>query len=116
MSTTPIPGTPVRGSKTGTPIMALFDLLGRSWAMGIVWTLCEGGPYTFRELQKLCEMTSPTVLNTRLKELREAGLIEHVKEGYRATPMGQELFEHLAPLGQWSKVWAKKVTGKTWPK
>ena len=28
-STLPRPGQPVRGSKTGKPIMALFDLLGR---------------------------------------------------------------------------------------
>ena len=64
----PKPGKPVRGSKTGQPIMALFDLLGRSWAMGIIWHLYKG-PSTFRKLQEYCESISPTTLNKRLKEL-----------------------------------------------
>lgn len=45
----PTPGTPVRGSKSGKPIMALFDLLGRSWALGVIWQLSDG-PATFRQL------------------------------------------------------------------
>lgn len=114
MSTIPVPGKPVRGSKTGAPIMALLDLLGRRWAMGVLWTLCEGGPCTFRELQKRCEMTSPSVLNTRLKELRQAKLIDRSGEGYCATPLGQQLYELLKPLGKWSKTWAKEMTGETW--
>ena len=43
----PLPGSPVRGSRSGAPVMALLDLLGRRWAMGVLWTLCEGGPATF---------------------------------------------------------------------
>ena len=46
----PTPGKPVRGSRSGVPIMALFDLLGRSWSIGVVWQLQEG-PCTFRELK-----------------------------------------------------------------
>jgi DNA-binding HxlR family transcriptional regulator len=43
-------GEPVRGSRSGQPIMVLFDLLSRRWAMGILWNLAEG-PRTFRDLQ-----------------------------------------------------------------
>ena len=85
MSRTPKPGRPVRGSHSGVPVMALLDLLGRRWTMGVLWNLGKGGPCTFRELQERCEAISPTVLNSRLKELREVGLIEHSQEGYRAT-------------------------------
>lgn len=74
--------------------------------MGVLWTLCKGGPCTFRELQARCETISPTVLNSRLKELRETGLVEISQEGYRATAIGQELYELLVPLGTWSKRWA----------
>jgi len=88
--------------------MALFDLLGRRWAMGVLWTLCKEGPGTFRELQERCGSISPTVLNTRLKELREAGLIETSGEGYRALPIGEELYQLLVPLGTWSKQWTKR--------
>jgi DNA-binding HxlR family transcriptional regulator len=104
-ATAPKPGFPVRGSQTGKPIMALFDLLGRSWALGIVWQLSDA-PMTFRQLQNRCETVSPTVLNKRLKELRVSALIDHDGTGYRLTPLGQELFVLLKPLGGWSKRWA----------
>ncbi len=102
----PIPGKPVRGSKTGQPIMALLDLLGRSWAMGIVWHLYNG-PSTFRQIQDYCESISPTTLNKRLKELRETALIERTIDGYALTKQGKELFELIKPLGSWAKKWAK---------
>ncbi|MGS2764468.1 winged helix-turn-helix transcriptional regulator [Sinomicrobium sp. M5D2P9] len=101
----PTPGSPVRGSRSGQPIMALFDLLGRSWAMGIIWHL-SGGPGTFRKIQDYCETISPTTLNKRLKELIQARLIEKTADGYALTPMGKEVFELLSPLGLWAKNWA----------
>lgn len=104
----PLPGQPVRGSKSGEPIMALFDLLGRRWAMGVLWQLCDKGPATFRELQSRCEGISPAVLNARIKELRQAQLLDNGEDGYCATQSGEDLFEHLSPLGQWSENWAKK--------
>ena len=85
---TPKPGQPVRGSKTGKPIMALFDLLGRSWAMGILWNLAEG-PATFRVLQERCETVSPSTLNSRLKELKESGLVGRTLDGYILTDSGR---------------------------
>lgn len=103
----PKPGSPVRGSKSGQPIMALFDLLGRSWAMGVIWNLNQGA-CTFRELQTRCNTVSPTTLNSRLKELTEAHIIERCMEGYQLTSSGKELFILLSPLGSWSKQWAAK--------
>lgn len=103
----PVPGKPVRGSKTGQPIMAMFDLLGRNWAMGIIWNLNEGA-CTFRELQTRCESVSPTTLNLRLKELTAAFIIERQMEGYALTPFGKELFQLLEPLGKLSRAWSKK--------
>jgi DNA-binding HxlR family transcriptional regulator len=50
----PRPGAPVRGSATGRPIMALLDLLGRRWALRIIWELRDG-PLTFRDLQAACD-------------------------------------------------------------
>src|SRR5918999_3277976 len=47
MSQTPKPGRPVRGSRTGVPVMALPDLLGRRWTLGVLWNLSNGGPCTF---------------------------------------------------------------------
>ncbi len=104
----PFPGKPVRGSKSGAPIMALFDLLGRRWAMGIIWNL-EGSPSTFRDLQARCESISPTILNSRLKELREAEIIEHNGKGYCLTEHGMTLLKQLKPLGKWAKDWGNRV-------
>lgn len=103
----PTPGKPVRGSKTGQPIMVIFDLLGRNWAMGIIWNL-KNGPSTFRKLQEYCENISPTTLNKRIKELTNAGLIERTIEGYTLTKQGEELFKLIHPLGKWARKWAKK--------
>lgn len=104
----PIPGTPVRGSKTGVPIMALFDLLGRTWAMGVIWQL-QNGPYTFREIQQKCESISPSILNSRIKELTKTDIVERTLNGYQLTKRGNLLVEQLRPFGKWSKNWAKEV-------
>ena len=105
----PRPGQPVRGSKSGAPIMALFDLLGRHWAMGVLWTLNEIGPCTFRKLQEECETISPAALNTRLKELQAAGFIHRAEGGYATTELGSRLYDQLKPLGSFSKEWAKHL-------
>lgn len=104
----PKPGQAVRGSRSGQPIMVLFDLLGRRWALGIIWNL-SGGACTFRELQNRCDTLSPTVLNTRIKELRATGIVENTDQGYALTENGQRLFAHLAPLGSWAEEWAKEL-------
>ena len=101
----PIPGQAVRGSKSGRPIMALFDLLSRRWAMGVIWQLNQN-ELTFRELQSRCETISPSVLNQRLKELRAAGLVYKREHGYALTKTGDELYAHIEPLGSWAKKWA----------
>ena len=106
----PTPGKTVRGSQSGVPIMALFDLLGRSWSMGIIWKL-QHGPTTFRELQQRCESISPSILNRRIKELREADIVERTIEGYQLTQRGKDLIAPLLQFGEWSLVWADEVFG-----
>ncbi|SEJ86679.1 transcriptional regulator, HxlR family [Propionispira arboris] len=108
----PHPGKPVRGSKSGLPIMALFDLLGRNWAMGIIWNL-QNDSTTFRELQQRCESISPGILNNRIKELREADIVERTIEGYQLTQRGKKLMELLRPFGEWSRNWSKEVFNYT---
>lgn len=105
---TPKAGTKVRGSQTGRPIMAILDLLGRRWALRILWELHQGGPHSFRTLQKVCGDISPTVLNSRLKELRETGIVElQGGEGYFITQQGIALGRIIEQLNRWAKNWAK---------
>lgn len=126
-SRAPRPGRAVRGSTTGRPIMALLDLLGRRACLRILWELRHGG-LTFRALQDAAD-TNPSVLNTRLAELREAGIVAHVASGagatgvgtagpiagatgagsatggYHLTERGRQLLDHLAPLHAWAEAW-----------
>ncbi|MFO1327386.1 MAG: helix-turn-helix domain-containing protein [Rubrivivax sp.] len=103
-ATTPRVGAPVRGSRTGRPVMVLLDLLGRRGALRLLWELRGGQPMTFRALQDAAE-THPSGLNTRLAELRDAGLVDHQGEGYRLTPAGTELVLALGPLTAWAERW-----------
>jgi DNA-binding HxlR family transcriptional regulator len=105
---TPRPGRPVRGSTSGRPIMALLDLLGRRWTLRVLWEL-RAGPMTFRALQSACGEISPTVLNTRLREMREAGIVAHEGEGFGLTAQGQSLLESLQPLHAWAEQWAGQL-------
>lgn len=105
----PRPGRRVRGSSTGRPIMAALDLLGRRWALRVLWEL-RGGPLSFRALRDACGGVSPTVLNTRLAELREAGIVESTDAGYATTAAGRELCEALEPLSDWAQRWARRLS------
>ena len=98
----------VRGSRTGRPIMVLLDLLGRRWTLRIVWELREEAR-RFRDLQDSID-ASPTIINTRLAELREAKLVALDRDsGYRLTALGEELLQLMLPLHVWSEKWAKNL-------
>ena len=97
----------VRGSTTGRPIMALFDLIGRRWTLRVLWELREG-PLNFRELQGRCGI-SPSVLNTRLAELRETQLVEGGEGGYRLSALGLELYELFGPVTRWADSWSRTL-------
>ncbi len=106
----PKPGRPVRNSKTGRPIMALLDLLGQKWALRIIWELLQNEPSSFRILQKHCGNISPTVLNKRLAELRQADIVElRNGKGYTLTKEGMSLCSSLSPLTAWANSWAQRV-------
>jgi DNA-binding HxlR family transcriptional regulator len=106
---TPKPGRPVRGSSTGRPVMAALDLLGRRWALRVLWELSRE-PRGFRALQADCGDVSSSVLRERLVELVEARLAEQDAAGrYALTSLGAELGAALAPLGDWAQRWARAL-------
>ena len=97
----------VRGSTSGRPIMVLLDLLGRRWSLRIVWELREQAQ-TSRALRTACDQASPTVLQARLSELRQAGFVELVPgDGYRLTALGRDLLENFLPLHRFAERWSK---------
>ena len=97
------------GSRTGRPIMLLLDLLSRRWALRILWEL-RNARLTSRALRAACDDASPTILQARLAELREAGFVELVAaEGYGLTPLGRELGETFLPLHRFAERWRKST-------
>lgn len=99
----------VRGSRSGRPIMALLDLLGRRWTLRILWELRDA-PLTSRALRAACDDASPTIVQARLSELREAGLVELEQgDGYRLTALSRELEQTFLPLNRFAERWSKHV-------
>ncbi|MFY9921301.1 MAG: helix-turn-helix domain-containing protein [Mycobacterium sp.] len=109
---TPRVGRPARGSSTGRPIMIVLDVLGRRGALRILWELRGDDPLTFRALQDACD-TNPGSLNTRLKELRELGIVDHDDGGYRLSQSGRDLMETLTSLQTWSDRWVSGRSART---
>jgi DNA-binding HxlR family transcriptional regulator len=110
MAGTPRPGQPVRGSTTGRPLMAALDLLGRRWALRVLWELRDG-PIGPRDLRERCDAMSSSVLYERLRELTAAGLVNRRDDDrYELTPIGRSLSVAIAPLDDWANSWATSST------
>jgi DNA-binding HxlR family transcriptional regulator len=101
----------VRGSITGRPVMAAMDLLGRRWALRILWEL-RGGPVGARNILEQCAGLSSSVLYERLRDLGDAGLIAKREDGYALTAVGERLEVALAPLDGWAQSWARTSAAK----
>ncbi len=88
--------------------MALLDLLGRRMSLRVLWELAQvDQPLTFRELQAVAE-TNPSLLNTRLKELRAAALVVHHTGGYGLSEEGKALVRLITPLHDWADAWGAR--------
>ena len=88
--------------------MALLDLIERRWALRVIWELRDGR-LTSRRLRAACSDVSPTVLQARLRELREAGLVDLAPgEGYGLTQLGRDFSAAFHPLHAFAAVWAER--------
>lgn len=89
--------------------MAALDLLGRRWALRLLWELRDG-PVGARGLLDRCDGLSSSVLYDRLRELTAAGLVDRDATGaYRLTPLGADLGAALAPLDAWAQRWQRST-------
>jgi DNA-binding HxlR family transcriptional regulator len=86
--------------------MAAMDLLGRRWALRILWEL-RHEPLGARALRSRCDQMSSSVLYERLGELTEAGLVARDETGaYLLTGLGASLGSALEPLNAWAGRWS----------
>lgn len=92
--------------KENATINLLLEQLERRYALRVLWALRDGHPQTFRLLQDSVGGITPNTLNTRIKELREAGFMEHGPDGYTVTLQGQDLLKRLNDLQAFANRWA----------
>jgi DNA-binding HxlR family transcriptional regulator len=106
--TTAAPGSgrALAGARTPESLVALLDLLGRRGSLRLMWELRDGHGQSFRLLRSSADGISPSVLNSRLKELRQARLVTLTPGGYLLTPEGRLLVGQFKPLARWAQAWS----------
>jgi len=84
------------------------DLLERRWTVSILWASHEGA-VRFNEFLQVLGTVPPATLNTRLRELEEAGVLERrvldtrpPRVEYLLTPRGERLRSLVAALSQFA--------------
>jgi DNA-binding HxlR family transcriptional regulator len=95
------------------PLSKTAEVLGEKWTLLIVRELVLGAT-RFNQIQRGIPSISPTVLNTRLAELTERGVIvrrripEQKGYEYRLTESGRELYPLLLKMSEWGMRWARR--------
>lgn len=95
-------------AKDNAAVIRLFDLLESRYALRVIRALGDGHPQTFRLLQDSVGGVTPNTLNTRLKELRAAHLVDHTGDGYRLTSQGADLARRLLDVQQFATKWSQQ--------
>jgi DNA-binding HxlR family transcriptional regulator len=99
-------------TKENAAIGQLLSLLESRYAIRVLWALKDGHPQTFRLLQDSVGGITPNTLNTRIKELREAGLLNHGSDGYIITTLGADLLKRMGDLSAFASKWATSQAKK----
>jgi DNA-binding HxlR family transcriptional regulator len=87
---------------TTRPVESALDLLGRRWALRLVWELRRSA-LSFSQLRDRTGI-SPSVLTARLRELIGAGILERDGDRrYRLSGPGRELARVLYELNRWAE-------------
>jgi len=96
-------------ARDNAAMVQLLELLESRYAIRVVWALSDGHPQTFRLLQDSVGGVTPNTLNTRLKELRAARLVEHGGDGYRLTSQGADLARRLTEVQRFASKWSQQL-------
>ena len=96
--------------KENAAVGQLLELLESRYALRVMWALKDGHPQTFRILQDSIGSITPNTLNTRIKELRAAGLLTHGTTGYIVTTLGADLLKRLSEVQAFATKWSASQT------
>jgi DNA-binding HxlR family transcriptional regulator len=84
------------------PVESVLDLLGRRWALRLIWELRRNA-LSFSDLRQRTGI-SPSVLSDRLGELIGAGVLERDSlRRYRLSGSGRDLARILYELNRWAE-------------
>jgi DNA-binding HxlR family transcriptional regulator len=84
------------------PVDSALDLLGRRWALRLIWEL-RRSTLSFSELRERTGI-SPSVLSDRLGELVRARVLEQdTGRRYRLSGNGRELARILYDINRWAE-------------
>ena len=86
------------------PISRAMEVLGERWSMLIVRDLLCGAT-RFNELSRGNPRLSRTLLSKRLRQLEQAGIVDHVDDQYLLTEAGHDLRPVVNALGDWGAQW-----------
>lgn len=100
------------GAKENAATSQLMSLLESRYAMRVLWALRDGHPQTFRLLQDSVGGVTPNTLNTRIKEMRAAGMMNHGPNGYFLTPVGVDFNRRLADWPAFAAKWSAALARK----
>ena len=95
-------------AKDNAAVVQLFDLLESRYALRVIWALSDGHAQTFRLLQDSVGGVTPNTLNTRLKDLRAARLVDHTGDGYRLTNLGSDLARRMHDVQLFATKWSNQ--------
>lgn len=91
------------------PIERSMRIIGGKWKGSILWHL-KDGPVRFNELSRLLGTASRKMINTRLKEMEEMGLVKRtvlserpIAVNYEITEFGRSSLEILERLKDWAE-------------
>ena len=99
-------------SKEVAALSQLWSLLEARYAIRVLWALKDGHSQTFRVLQDSVGGITPNTLNTRIKDLRQAGLMSHGDDGYFVTASGADLLKRMADVPAFASRWASSQARK----
>lgn len=104
----------VRECPGGCPFQETLDLLGRRYALSVLWALQRESPRRFNDMKRQLGV-NPVTLSQRLQELADAGIVTRTEFAgtpprveYTLTPKGHDLL----PLIEGLERWAERHEGK----
>lgn len=103
-------------AKETAAVGQLLELLESRYAIRVLWALKDGHPQTFRLLQDSVGSITPNTLNTRIKELRAAGLMTHGTSGYTLTTLGADLLKRMSDIPAFAGKWVSSLAKAGTPK